>query len=106
MSTGGDLPRIEPGRTGAVLHVRVVPRARRAGPAGLHGDALKIAVTAPPVDGAANAAVLKLLAEALDVPRSSLRIVRGETGRDKVVEVTSLDAPTLRARVRPLVEPS
>ncbi len=99
------LPRIEGGAQGAVLSLRVQPRAKRNGFAGLHGDALKLAVTSPPVDGEANRAVVDFLAKACGVPRSSLRIVRGETGRDKAVAFTTLDPEELRARLRALLSP-
>jgi uncharacterized protein (TIGR00251 family) len=61
----------------------VQPRASRP----VVGDRLRVAVVAPPVDGKANEAVVRTLAEALGVPRSSVKIVRGETGRRKTVRV-------------------
>lgn len=75
--------------------VRVQPRASRAAIEGLHGDALRVRVTAPPVDGAANEAVVALLAEALGVPRSAVRVVAGASGRRKVVEVSGAAAEAL-----------
>jgi hypothetical protein len=56
-------------------------------------------VTAPPVDGAANAAAIEALADALHVPRRALRIVSGETSRNKTIEVTSLDEAEIKARL-------
>ncbi len=78
--------------------MRVQPRAAHTGLAGRHGDALKIRLTAPPVDGAANGALVRFLAERLDVPRSAVRIETGMTGRSKVVAVegVSLEAATRR----------
>ncbi|HEX5814161.1 MAG TPA: DUF167 domain-containing protein [Methylomirabilota bacterium] len=74
-----------------LLRVRVQPRASRAGIAGWRPDgALGVRVTAAPVDGAANAAVGALLAEALGVRVSAVEIVRGATGRDKYVRVAGL----------------
>jgi len=74
-----------------LLRVRVQPRASRAGIAGWRPDgALGVRVTAAPVDGAANAAVGALLAEALGVRASAVEIVRGATGRDKYVRVAGL----------------
>lgn len=85
-------------RAGAVrFTVRVQPRASRAAIDGLHGDALKLRVSAPPVEGAANEAVVALLADALDVPRRAVRIVAGESSRSKVVEVDGVDAARVRA---------
>jgi len=78
-------------RDGGLLHVRVQPRATRAGIAGWRTDgALCVRVTAPPVDGQANAAVGALLAAALGVRSSAVRIVRGATGRDKYIRVDGL----------------
>jgi uncharacterized protein len=67
--------------------VRVQPRASRSEITGLHGDALKIRLSAPPVDGAANEALIELVARALGVGRRAVRIVSGGTSRSKVVEV-------------------
>ena len=58
---------------------------------GRHGDALKVQVHAPPVEGAANAALLELLADTLQLPRRAIRILRGSTGREKLVEVDCPD---------------
>ena len=72
------------------LAVRVQPRARSNGIVGVHGRALKIRLTAPPVEGAANEALLDLLADTLNAPRSALHIVVGATARDKVVAIRGL----------------
>ena len=80
-------------RSGAVRFlVRVQPRSSRNAVDGVHGDALKIRLTAPPVEGAANDALVALLADELGVPRRSIRIVSGETGRNKLVEVDGIAA--------------
>ncbi len=85
-------------RDGAVrFSVRVQPRASRSAIVGLHGDALKVAVHAPPVDGAANAAVVELLAAALGVPQRAVSVVSGATARLKLVEVQGVDVPSVRA---------
>lgn len=85
-------------RDGAVrFGVRVQPRASRSEVAGLHGDALRVRVHAPPVDGAANAAVVAVVAEALGVPRRAVRIVSGETGRTKLLEVTGVGAAAVQS---------
>lgn len=73
---------------GIRLSIRVVPRASRTEVAGLHGDALKIRLHAPPVDGAANKALIEFLADALKVPRSSIQITRGHTGRSKEIQIS------------------
>lgn len=75
-------------RDGAVrFAVRVQPRASRSELAGMHGDALKIRLAAPPVDGAANDALVDLLASAFAIPRRAVRILAGESSRTKLVEL-------------------
>jgi uncharacterized protein (TIGR00251 family) len=66
---------------------------------GVHGDAIKVQVTAPPVEGAANAAVADLLAKWLEVPRRSVEIVRGHGSRDKGVTIATRAARELGARM-------
>ena len=70
---------------GTRLACYIQPRASRNAAAGLHDGALKIALTAPPVDGAANAALTAFLAECFHLPKSGVRIVSGLTGRRKTV---------------------
>jgi len=70
--------------------VQVQPRASRAAIEGEHGDALKIRLTAPPVDDRANQALVRLLAERLNVPRAAVRIVAGEKRRRKRVVVSGV----------------
>ena len=79
------------------VRLRVSPGAGKAGIVGRHGDAWKVRVTAAPEHGRANEAVLRLVAEALAVPRDSLTLVAGHGGRDKIVELTGL-APALVER--------
>jgi len=69
------------------FHVRVVPRASRSEIAGEHDGALRVRVTAPPVDGAANDEVIRLLARALGVTRSAVEIVSGQTSKTKRIRV-------------------
>jgi uncharacterized protein (TIGR00251 family) len=80
----------------ADLAIRVQPRAKRSEVAGERGDAVVIRVSAPPVDGKANEAVCRLIAERVGVPRSAVRIVRGESSRDKVVRIDGLSADEAR----------
>ena len=77
------------------IDVLVVPRASRAAVGPMVGDRLRVAVTAPPVDGAANAAVIEALAEAFGVRRGAIAIVRGERGRRKTVEIAGATPATL-----------
>lgn len=79
--------------------VRVQPRASRNAVVGEHDGALKVALTAPPVDGEANAALLAFLADALGVPKRAVRLVSGDTGRSKVVEVEGVTPAAVEALV-------
>jgi uncharacterized protein (TIGR00251 family) len=78
------------------LHVRLQPRARREEVVGERAGAVVIRVTAPPVDGKANAALCAFVARAAGVPRSRVRVVRGHGSRDKVVRVDGVDEMALR----------
>jgi len=77
-------------RSAVRFEVHVQPRASRTELAGLHGGALKVRVAAPPVDAAANRALIEFLAECLGVARRSVRIVAGETSRTKLLEVDGI----------------
>lgn len=77
--------------------VRVTPRASRGAILGLHGDALKVSLNAPPVEGQANAALCELLAKALKVPKSNVRILHGERSRTKTVWVRGARAADVTA---------
>jgi hypothetical protein len=76
-----------------VLTLHVQPGAKRTEVAGIHGDALKVKLAAPPVDGRANAELLRFLADTFGVPVRNVTLLRGETSRSKVVRV---DAPARR----------
>jgi uncharacterized protein (TIGR00251 family) len=78
------------------VHVRVQPRAARTEFAGMLGEAIKVRLQAPPVDGAANDALLALFADALRVPRRAVRLVSGHAGRAKVVEIDGVTADAVR----------
>ena len=88
-------------REGALIFdVQVVPRASRVAVGPAIGDRLRVAVTAPPVDGAANAAVIEALAAAFGVRRAAVGIVRGQTGRRKTVRIDGGSAAVLAALAR------
>jgi uncharacterized protein len=72
---------------GVLLLLRVQPGAKRSALLGPHGDRLKVAIAAPPVDGRANESLLRFLADCLQVRPSTLRLTVGQTGRDKQVLV-------------------
>jgi len=78
------------------FEVRVAPRASRNRVIGVHEGALKVALTAPPVDGAANEALRKLLAKALGVAKSEVEILRGDRNRIKVLRVQGIRASDVR----------
>lgn len=90
---------IEPTASGVRIRLRVQPRASRNEVAGEHGDALRVRLTAPPVDGAANEALVRFLAERLGVTRSAVRLVAGASGRSKVVEIDGVGEVQARARL-------
>ena len=70
-----------------ILRVRVQPKASRDEISGLQGDALKVRITAPPVDGKANAHLIKFLAKQFGVAKSSITLISGESGRDKRLRI-------------------
>jgi uncharacterized protein (TIGR00251 family) len=84
---------------GASFSVRVHPRAKKNAITGEMGDALKIALTAPPVEGKANDACVEFLAKVLKVPRSSVTITSGQSSRNKVIRVAGLSAPEVSRRL-------
>ncbi|NDB75444.1 MAG: YggU family protein [Verrucomicrobia bacterium] len=84
---------------GLFVAVKVQPRASRNEVGGLHGGELKVAVTAPPVDSAANEAVVELLAETLGLPRRAVTLVRGQTSRHKVLRLDGLTAPEVALKL-------
>ena len=78
---------IEITRTGVILDVRVIPRAGTSGIAGLRDNAVLVRLNAPPVEGAANAELIEVLANALDVPKRAIAIVSGDRSRQKRVRI-------------------
>ena len=70
-----------------ILNVRVIPRASKDGIPGLLGDALKIRIQAPPVEGKANAYLVKFLSKQWKIPRGNIEILSGETGRNKRIRI-------------------
>lgn len=84
---------------GASFLVRVHPRARKDAITGEVGDALKVSLTTPPVEGRANAACIGFFAKFLKVPRSSVTIASGLTSRNKVVRVSGINGDYIRTRL-------
>ena len=81
--------------------IKIHPRAKKNAITGVVGDALKLAVTAPPLDGQANEACIEFFANLFAVPRSSITIASGETSRRKLIRVAGLAAEELRRRLEP-----
>ncbi len=86
--------------SGITFYVKVQPRARRNAIVGELGDALKIALTAPPVDGRANEACIEFLANLLRLPRSLITIVAGQSSRNKVVQITGTTIEYVRSKLQ------
>jgi uncharacterized protein (TIGR00251 family) len=89
-----------------MLAVKLQPRAARNEIGSAIGAELKIKVTAPPVDAAANEALLRLLAATLDCPRGAVRLIRGHTARHKTIQVTGLAAEEIGRRLGQGRDPS
>ena len=96
-----DALRVEQRGAAVRVGVHVQPRASRSEIVGLHGAALKVRLQAPPVDGAANEALVRLLADRLGVPRTSVHVVAGTTSRAKTVEIEGTTEEAVRALAAP-----
>jgi uncharacterized protein (TIGR00251 family) len=79
------------------ISVYVQPRASKTGVVGMHGDAWKIRVAAPPVDNAANAALTDFIASKLGIPKRNVRVAVGGTGRRKIVEIAGVSLEAVAA---------
>lgn len=84
---------------GAIIEIRVIPRAGRTTLAGTRGNALLIRLAAAPVDGEANAELIEFLARLLDIPKRDIVIAAGEASRTKRVKVRGINAAVVRARL-------
>jgi len=84
---------------GVTFAVKVHPRAKKNAITGELGDALKVSLTAPPVEGRANEACIEFFAKLLKVPRSSVTIASGQHSRNKVIRVADISAAELRDRI-------
>ena len=88
------------GKSGSALAVRITPRASRNEIHEILDDGtIKIRITAAPVDGQANSALIDFLSSVLNVPKSKLEIVAGQTGRDKIIAVEGLTSKEVQAKV-------
>jgi len=86
---------------GATFSVKVHPRGRQNAITGQVGDALKVSLTAPPVEGRANEACIEFFAKLLKVPRSSVTIAAGQNSRNKLIRVAGLSADEIQRRLGP-----
>jgi uncharacterized protein len=93
------MPRTRSADGGAILVVRVQPRSNENALVGWSDDTVKLRVTAPPVEGAANTACLSVLSKLLDVPLMHLSLVKGERSRNKVVRILGLTEEQVQARL-------
>jgi uncharacterized protein (TIGR00251 family) len=82
-------------RRGITLKVKLEPRSSKKGISGLLGDSLKVKVYAPPVGGAANEELIEILSKEFGIKKSDIQIVRGNSSRDKIVEIAGRDAGPL-----------
>lgn len=84
-----------------VMTLHIQPAAKKTEIVGAHGDALKIRLAAPPVDGKANQCLIKFIADQLGLRRSSVALISGDATRSKRLRVTDIDAATVRAQLKP-----
>ena len=89
---------------GVAFAVKVHPRARKNAITGTMGDALKLSLTAPPVEGRANQAVIEFFADLFAIPRSSVTIASGATSRNKMVRVAGVTGEAARQRLTKILE--
>jgi len=85
--------------SGATFNIKVHPRANKNAITGELGDALKVSLTTPPIDGRANSACIEFFAKLLKVPRSSVTIASGQTSRNKVIRVAGVSTQYVRDRL-------
>jgi uncharacterized protein len=98
MNTLNMIP-IQESSAGVTFAVKVHPRARKSAITGELGDALKVSLTAPPIEGRANDACIEFFANLLKVPRTSVTIAAGQSSRSKVIRITGLTAQQVRDRL-------
>lgn len=85
--------------TGVSIRIYVAPQSSANKVVGVHNGAIKVALTAPPVEGAANKALVEFLAKLLGVPRSGVGIIAGETSRQKIVQVRGIEVGKVQSKL-------
>ena len=97
---------IKKGRNGIYLSVLINPRVKRSEVRGVHGERLKIAVASPPVDGAANRALIEFIAELLDISKSSVSLEHGEGSREKTISIVGLTREEVCSKINSVISKS
>lgn len=82
----------QPSKKGIIIKIKVEPRSSRKGLAGIAGDTVKVKVHSPPVGGAANEELVEVLSEKLGIKKSSIKILRGESSKNKIVEIEGISS--------------
>jgi uncharacterized protein (TIGR00251 family) len=82
-----------------VIKIKVQPRASKSRIVGVLGDALKVTLTAPPVDGAANAACIEFFSRLMDLPKNRIEIISGQTGRTKLLKIFGIKSADLKEKI-------
>jgi hypothetical protein len=98
MAEVSGLPFLEDHARGLILTLFIQPKSSKNRIAGIHGQSLKVRLTAPPVDGAANKMCIEFMAKTLEVPKTSIEILAGHTGRNKRLLIRT-DEPRTRTRI-------
>ncbi|AHZ86078.1 DUF167 family protein [Bdellovibrio bacteriovorus] len=91
---------IEATKGGVRLHLFIQPKSSKNEVVGPHNGEIKIKLTAPPVDGKANECLIEFLSDLFDIPKRDVHLIKGETGRHKVVELAGLDVEKTREALR------
>lgn len=95
---------VSSGENACRISIHAVPRASKTEVCGMQGNALKLRLQAPPVDGKANKAISKYLAELLGVPARNVSIVVGDTGREKIFQAVGITADAAKAKIEALLK--
>ncbi len=90
---------LQPTPDGIILEVRVIPRASKSGVAGTRGDALLVRLHAPPLEGAANTELIRVIPPTPDVPPRAVSIIAGEHSRQKRLRIVGIDAATATSKL-------
>lgn len=90
---------IETTKGGVRLHLFIQPKSSKNEVVGSHNGLLKIKITAPPVDGKANECLIEFLSDVFDIPKRDITIIRGETGRNKTVELSGLTEEAVKTKL-------